>query len=176
MHEVLGGSFTSRLNMNLREEKHWSYGSRFLFPDARGQRPFFAMAPVQGDKTKEALAEVVREIEEIVGPRPITPSELEKAKDNLTLTLPGRWETNQAVLASLSEAVQFGLPWNYATSLAASIRAQDLEAAQQTAAQVIQPARVVYVIVGDRAKIEGGIRELGLGPIQFLDADGNPVR
>jgi zinc protease len=175
VHEILGGSFTSRLNMNLREEKHWSYGSRFLFPDARGQRPFFAMAPVQGDKTKEALTEVVRELEDIVGSRPITPSELSKAQNNLTLTLPGRWETNQAVLASLSEAVQFGLAWDYATALATSIRAQNLEAVQQTAAQVIQPARVVYVIVGDRAKIERGIRELDLGPLHFLDADGNPV-
>jgi zinc protease len=121
------------------------------------------------------LTEVVRELEDIVGSRPITPSELSKAQNNLTLTLPGRWETNQAVLASLSEAVQFGLAWDYATALATSIRAQNLEAVQQTAAQVIQPARVVYVIVGDRAKIERGIRELDLGPLHFLDADGNPV-
>jgi zinc protease len=175
VHEVLGGSFTSRLNMNLREEKHWSYGARFVFPDARGQRPFFAMAPVQGDKTKEALAEVAKEIADIVGSRPVSAEELAKAKDNLTLTLPGRWETNEAVLRSLFEVVQFGLPWDYPATSAARIRAQSLEAVRQAAAAVIQPAKVVYVVVGDRAKIEAGVRELGLGPVRFLDADGKPL-
>lgn len=175
VHEVLGGSFTSRLNMNLREDKHWSYGARFVFPDARGQRPFFAVAPVQADKTKEALAEVVKEISDVVGRRPITEEELEKAKGNLTLTLPGRWETNEAVLRSLFEVVQFGLPWDYPLKSAEAIKVQDLTTVRRVANEVINPAKVVYVVVGDRAKIEAGIRDLNLGPVHFLDSEGKPL-
>lgn len=175
VHEVLGGSFTSRLNMNLREDKHWSYGARFVFPDARGQRPFFAVAPVQADKTKEALAEVVKEISDVVGRRPITEEELEKAKGNLTLTLPGRWETNEAVLRSLFEVVQFGLPWDYPLKSAEAIKVQDLTTVRSVANEVINPAKVVYVVVGDRAKIEAGIRDLNLGPVHFLDSEGKPL-
>lgn len=174
VHEVLGGSFTSRLNMNLREDKHWSYGARFVFPDARGQRPFFAVAPVQADKTKEALAEVVKEISDIVGSRPITEEELEKAKGNLTLTLPGRWETNEAVLRSLFEVVQFGLPWDYPLKSAEAIKMQDLTNVRSVASQLLQPAKVVYVVVGDRAKIEAGVRELNLGQVRLLDSEGKP--
>lgn len=175
VHEVLGGSFTSRLNMNLREDKHWSYGARFVFPDARGQRPFFAVAPVQADKTKEALAEVVKEISDVLGRRPITEEELEKAKGNLTLTLPGRWETNGAVLRSLFEVVQFGLPWDYPLKSAEAIKVQDLTTVRSVANEVINPAKVVYVVVGDRAKIEAGIRDLNLGPVHFLDSEGKPL-
>jgi zinc protease len=162
--------------MNLREDKHWSYGARVVFPDARGQRPFFAMAPVQGDKTKEALLETVKEFEHIVGAKPIAADELAKAKGNLTLTLPGRWETNEAVLRSLFEVVQFGLPLDYYKTYAQRIRAVELPAAQRVASEVIQPARMVYVVVGDRSKIEAGIRELNLGPVKFLDSDGRPVQ
>ncbi len=176
VHEVLGGSFTSRLNMNLREDKHWSYGARVVFPDARGQRPFFAVAPVQGDKTKEALAETAKEFEQIVGSKPVTADELTKAKGNLTLTLPGRWETNEAVLRSLFEVVQFGLPLDYYQTYAQRIRAVELPMAQRVATEVIQPARIVYVVVGDRSKVEAGVRELNLGPVTFLDPDGNLVK
>lgn len=176
VHEILGGSFTSRLNMNLREDKHWSYGARVVFPDARGQRPFFAVAPVQGDKTKEALAEAAKEFEHIVGSKPIGADELTKAKGNLTLTLPGRWETNEAVLRSLFEVVQFGLPLDYYKTYAQRIRSVELAAAQRVASEVIHPARIVYVVVGDRSKIEAGIRELNLGAVKFLDSDGKPVK
>ncbi|MCS7182451.1 MAG: insulinase family protein [Thermoanaerobaculum sp.] len=175
VHEVLGGSFTSRLNMNLREDKHWSYGARVVFPDARGQRPFFALAPVQGDKTKEALAETAKEFEQIVGNKPITQEELTKAVGNLTLTLPGRWETNEAVLRALAEVIQFNLPLDYYKTYAQRMRKVELAKAQQVAGEVIRPARVVFVVVGDRAKIETGVRELNLGPVKFLDADGKVI-
>ena len=172
---VLGGTFTSRLNMNLREDKHWSYGARMVMPDARGPRPYFVMAPVQGDKTKEAVAEVVKELSEIVGARPLAADELTKAKDGLTLTLPGRWETNRAVAASLAQMVQFDLPEEYFATYPAAIEALELAGVDAAGKGTIDPARVVYVVVGDRAKIEGGLRELALGEIRLLDADGHPV-
>ncbi len=175
VQEVLGGSFTSRINMNLREDKHWSYGARMGLPDARGQRPYFAMAPVQGDKTKEAVAEVVKELAGIIGDKPVTDAELAKAQGNLTLTLPGRWETNRAVTQSLSQMVQFGLPADYFDTYAAKVRALQLPAVAATAKKLVQKSGIVFVIVGDRAKIEEGVRSLNLGTVQILDADGKPA-
>ena len=109
MNEVLGASFSARINMNLREDKHWSYGARSILFDARGQRPFLVYAPVQTDKTKESLQEIQKELRDIVNKRPPTEDEIARAKDKETLTLPGRWETGSAVMADLSEIIQFGL-------------------------------------------------------------------
>ena len=85
MNTILGGSFTSRINMNLREDKHWSYGARSMLLDAKGQRMFFAYAPVQSDKTKESIVEIDKELRGILGDRPPTPEELDKAQKNQTL-------------------------------------------------------------------------------------------
>ena len=169
---VLGGQFISRINMNLREDKHWTYGARTLLVDARGPRAFVATAPVQSDKTKEAAAEIRKELEGIRGARPITADELAAARNALTLTLPGRWETAGAVAGSLGEIVRFGFDDRYYDSYAAKVRAVTLADAAQ-AAQLVQPDRAVWVIAGDRAKIEPGLRELGLGEVKAIDADGN---
>src|SRR5690606_35820418 len=126
MNDVLGGSFTSRVNMNLREDKHWSYGSFTLLFDARGQRPFLVYAPVQTDKTAESVREVMSELGSIVGDRPITPEELAKSKANLTLSLPGQWETNGAVAGSLADIVRFELPHDYYSNYAGAVRALEL--------------------------------------------------
>ncbi len=172
---ALGGTFTSRINMNLREDKHWSYGARMTMPDARGLRPYFVSAPVQGDKTKEAVAEVARELAGIVGEKPYTADELAKAKTGLTLTLPGRWETNGAVLGSLAQQVQFGLPADYFATYPTAVQALDLAGVEKAGKSVIDPARVVYLVVGDAKQIEEGLRALGLGVVRRLDADGNPL-
>ena len=131
MNDVLGGQFTSRLNMNLREDKHWSYGARSFAYDARGQRPLLAYAPVQTDKTAESLAEIRKEFAEIVGKRPATPEEVAMVKRTNTLSLPGQWETGGAVLGSISQIVQFGLPDDYWNDYAATIRGVDAGAGQQ---------------------------------------------
>jgi zinc protease len=175
VQEVLGGSFTSRINMNLREDKHWTYGARMVLPDARGQRPYFALAPVQGDKTKETIEELVKELTGIVGGRPVTDDELAKAQGNLTLTLPGRWETNRAVAASLSQMVQFGLPADYFDTYAARVRALSLPEVNAVAKKLVQPVGLVWVVIGDRAKIEAGVRSLNLGVVNVVDADGKAV-
>jgi zinc protease len=174
LNTILGGSFTSRLNMNLREDKHWSYGAGSFFVDARGQRPFLAYAPVQTDKTKESVAEVAKELKEILGSRPATEEELAKAKDNQTLTLAGQWETANAVAGSLTDMVRYGLAEDYYATYPGKVRALDVGGVS-SAAKVLHPDRLVWVIVGDRAKIETGIRELNLGEIKYLDADGKPV-
>jgi zinc protease len=171
MNGVLGGQFISRVNMNLREDKHWSYGAGTVFVDARGQRPFFADAPVQSDKTKESVAELQKELRGIRGDRPITADELRSAQNGLTLTLSGQWETANAVLASLAELVRFGYDDRYFDTYAEKIRGVSLADAAD-AARTIEPDRLVWVVIGDRAKIEPGLRELGLGAVHLMDADG----
>jgi zinc protease len=176
LNEIFGGSFTSRINMNLREGKHWSYGAFTLLFDARGQRPFIVYAPVQTDKTKESLTEVISELRGIVRDRPVTPEELAKAQANLTLSLPGQWETIGAVGGSVAEIVRFDLPHDYYATFASNVRALQVADVSGAARETVQPDKLVWVVVGDRAKIESGIRELNLGPLSFLDADGKPVR
>jgi zinc protease len=174
MNTVLGGQFTSRVNMNLREDKHWAYGAGTLLWDARGNRPFLAYAPVQTDKTKESVQELLKEMRGIRGERPVTADELKAAQDSLTLSLPGQWETTQAVMGSIAEIVTFGFDDRYYDGYAGKVRATDL-AAVGTAASVVQPDKLVWVIAGDRSKIEPGLRELGLGEVKAIDADGNIV-
>ena len=175
MNTVLGGTFTARLNMNLRENKHWSYGAFTFFRDARAQRPFVVYAPVQTDKTKDALVEIGKELRGIVTDRPATPEELDLAKAALTLTLPGGWETMDAVSGTIREIVTFGLDDRYYDTYAERIRGQTVQTVTAAARETIQPDRLVWVVVGDRAKIEASIRELGLGEIRLIDADGNPI-
>ncbi|HWP94499.1 MAG TPA: pitrilysin family protein [Gammaproteobacteria bacterium] len=175
MNEVLGGGFTARINMNLREAKHWSYGAGSLIPNAAGQRPFIVYAPVQTDKTDLSMAEIVKELTGITGSQPPTADELARVKDQETLSLPGRWETNDRVLADLSEAVRFGYPADYWDTYAARVRALGIEDVMQATREVIRPDRLVWVVVGDRSRIEAGIRKLGLGDIHYLDADGRPL-
>jgi zinc protease len=175
MNLVLGGSFLARINMNLREEKHWSYGAFSFFRDAKGQRPFVVYAPVQTDKTKEALAEVQKELRGILADRPATPEELARAKSELTLTLPGNWETMDAISGSLANIVTFGLDDRYYDTYAEKVRSQTLASVSAAAKSVIHPDNLVWVVVGDRSKVEAGIRELNLGEIKLIDADGKPL-
>ncbi|MDB6124497.1 MAG: peptidase domain protein [Pedosphaera sp.] len=176
MNNVLGGSFTSRINMNLREDKHWSYGAHSFMSAARGQRPFIAYAPVQTDKTRESMVEMDKELRGALGKRPFTDEELSKAQKNQTLKLPGSWETNDRVATSISEIVRFGLPEDYFTTYPDKVRALSLSELSKAAQEVVHPDQLVWVIVGDGSKIEQGIRDLHWGDIQLLDADGNPVK
>lgn len=176
MNSVLGGDFTSRVNMNLREDKHWSYGSRTIVIDARGQRPFIVLAPVQTDKTKESMVEVLKELREVVGSRPITNEEFVKAQTNQALSLPGTWETMAAVGGSLSDIVTYGYPDNYYQTYEQKIRGLQLGEVSAAAKKVVHPENLVWVVVGDRAKIEAGVRELNFGEVRVIDAEGNPVQ
>ncbi len=175
MNTVLGGAFISRLNMNLREDKHWSYGAGSFLYSASGQRPFIAYAPVQTDKTKESMQEIRNELHGIVTDRPVTPEELNMAVSNLTLQLPGSWETISNVANSVGEIVRFGLPDDYWQLYGSRVKEVDLQQMKSAATAVVHPQNLVWVVVGDLEKIEPGIRELGFGEIHHLDADGNPT-
>jgi zinc protease len=175
MNTILGGTFVSRVNLNLREDKHWTYGARTILLDAEGQRPFLAFAPVQTDKTKESMIEILKELEDITGGRPVTDAELSKIKDKQVLELPGSWETNNAVAGSIGEMVRFNLADDYFDRYADNVRSLSLEQVSGAAKEIIHPQNIVWLVVGDREKIEPGLRELGFGEIAFVDADGNPV-
>jgi zinc protease len=171
MNTVLGGAFISRINMNLREDKHWSYGAFSFAWDAAGQRPFVVMAQVQTDKTGESLTEIVQEVQGIRGPRPVTGDEIEWAVDNLTLSMPGNWETIGAVSGSLSEIVRFGLPDDYFDTYAEAVRSVGPDQATAVARAFLDTNRMVWVVVGDRSEIEPSIRDLGLGEVRVIEED-----
>ena len=175
MNAILGGQFISRLNMNIREDKHWSYGAQTLFWDARGQRPFIVYAPVQTDKTKESVQEIQKELRGILGGIAVTDDELAAARNSLVLTLPGQWETMGAVGASLRDVVTYGLPDDYFDTYGAKAGALTAADITRAAKAAVHPDSVVWVIVGDRQKIEPGLKELGLGAVRLLDADGKPA-
>jgi zinc protease len=172
MNNTLGGMFGARLNMNLREDKHWSYGARTVLRDARSQRPFYAVAPVQSDKTKEALIEMNKEFRGIVGDKPISNEELTKIQLNETLKLPGSRETLDQLSQSIVDLVQFGLPDDYYDTYAGKVRALKTDDVNTAAKEVVRPGNLTWIVVGDRAKIEAGVRELNLGEFRLMNVDG----
>jgi zinc protease len=174
MNDILGGSFTSRINMNLREDKHWSYGSRSLVLGAKKQRPFLAYALVQTDKTKESIIEVRKEVSEYVTAKPATEDELNKVKLNNTLSLAGTWETIGSVGGSLSEMIVYDLPQDYFETYSSRVKNLTLDQIHKTANDLLKPDNLLWIVVSDKEKIEASIRELGYDII-LLDGDGQLV-
>jgi len=175
LNHILGGSFTSRLNMNLREDKHWSYGVRSSLMDAGGPRPFLVVAPVQTDKTRQAIAELVKELDGIVTSHPPTPEELTKANKDETLTMAGRWETHRAVAGAIAELVRLHRPPDYFSANAASILTLQPGDLRTAAGQIVHPHHLVWVVVGDRTRIEPSSKALNLGEIKLLNPNGHPA-
>jgi len=176
MNFILGGDFVSRINMNIRENKHWSYGAGSFLPGARGQQPFIVYAPVQADKTKETMFELKQELENIIGKKPINNDEYSNAKNSQTLQLPGQWETMAAVEGSLLEIVQYGLADDYFKTYPIKVLQLKMEDLANAAKKVIHPQVLTWVIVGARAMIEPKIRELGYSEIYLIDTDGNIIK
>ena len=176
LNTVLGGAFVSRVNMNLREDKHWTYGARTALGGGAGQRLFYASAPVQTDKTGESMIEIRKEIGDIVASRPVSGEELERVREQRALRIPGQFETATAVLGSLGDIIRHGLPDDYYDTYASRMRALTGRDVQTAAEKVLKPDRMVWVVVGDRSKVEAPIRELGYGELRIVDVDGNPVR
>ena len=175
MNDILGGLSSARINMNLREDKGWSYGARSLIVGARGERPLLVYAPVQTDKTKEAIAEIAAEFGANLDERPPTEAELEIVKRSKTLSLPGRWETNADIVGALEEIISFGLPGDYWSTYAADVNRLDVTDVTTAATEYLRPSDLAWVVVGDRARIEPAIRELGFESIRLIDTDGKSI-
>ena len=176
VNEIFGGNFSSRINMNLRENKHWSYGVFSTLPSARGQRPYLSLSPVQTDKTAESLSELVKEYRKISEGKSITAEELKDAQNNDTLGLPGLFETVQQLSGAYSTILQYNLPEDYYNTFTQKTLSITRDAANDLAKRTILPDHLIWVVVGDMSKVEGGIRELNLGEVHKIDADGNPVQ
>ncbi len=172
---VVGGDFTSRLNMNLREDKHWSYGARSSTPSALGQRPWIASAPVQIDKTAESIAEMQREINEyFTGNVPPTQAEVARMQAIQIRGLPGSFETAASVLGTIGGIVRYDRPDDYVFKRKAEIESLTPEQVKAAAA-TLDPKALTWVVVGDLKQIEAPIRALNLGEVSIVDADGKPV-
>jgi zinc protease len=176
VNDVFGGNFSSRINMNLREDKHWSYGVQSVVVRARNERPFLSFSPVQTDKTKEAMSELVAEYKNIVGDKPITEAELKDEQSNATLALPGSFETVQQLSGAYGNILQYNLPEDYYNNYTQNVLAVTVEQADETAKKYILPGHLVWLVVGDMSKVEAGIRELNIGEVCKIDADGKPVK
>jgi zinc protease len=176
VNTVLGGSFISRLNMNLRQDKHWSYGAGTSLIDAKGQRPFVVSAMVQTDKTAESMQETLGELRGLAGAHQATEAEIRAAKDTLVLTLPGSNETSREVASSYADILTFGLPDTYLNDYVDKVDALNATDLQAAAGKLIHPDALTWVVVGDVAAIEAPIRKLGLGEVKVLDTDGTVLR
>jgi predicted Zn-dependent peptidase len=174
--EALCGSFTSRLNMNLREDKHWSYGAHCFIPDALGQRPFVFYAPVQQDRTAESVSAMRDELGDVVGRRPLTGEEVDGMKALRERALPGSIETSSEVMAVLGDNALYARPDDYLSTLGAKLSALGVPQAEAALRRVLDPSTLTWVIVGDLRHIERPIRALNLGPVEVIDADGRRVR
>ena len=174
MIDVFGGQFTSRINMNLREDKHWAYGAYSFIQNAKGQRPLVAYAQVQTDKTKESIDEFTKEFQQIVGNKPVTEAEFEKTTQNTVLQLPGQWETNNAVLGSLVNMVQYDLPEDYYKTYDQKVRELKLGDVQNMAKKLVHPDQLSFMVVGDKEKVMPELEKLGL-EIILIDANGKPI-
>jgi predicted Zn-dependent peptidase len=175
MNSAFGGIFSSRLNMNLREDKHWAYGAFSFFRDALGQRPYMLYAPVQTDKTAESAAEMLKEVKDLVGDRPLSTAEIAKIKDSDVRSLPGAYETVGSVLGALEDNAEYGRPDDYVATLKQRTEAQTDADVRAAANEIVKPDALTWVIVGDLSKIEQPVRDLKLGDVTVVDADGNPV-
>ncbi len=171
-----GGMATSRMNRNLRLQKHWSYGTQGVLTGMRGQRVFMVTAPVQTDKTKESMLEVVKEIRGIAGERPIAGEEFTNIMRNMTSRLAGRFETLGALEQAAIRSLNFNLPDNHWSNYAANMRKLDEPTLAAAAGKFVKPGEVVWLVVGDLRKIEAGVRELNLGTVTVLQADGTPAK
>ena len=169
LNTILGGSFTSRLNQNLREQHGYTYGAGSRFDMRLGAGPFYATAMVQTDKTAESLTEFFKELDGIR--QPVPAAELERAKNYVALSYPGQFETTRQMAAELAQLIVYQLPDDDFSTYVANIEAVTAADVQRVAEQYITPARFAVVIVGDRQTIEPKVAALELGPIRLLTVD-----
>lgn len=166
-NEVLGGGFLSRINMDLRETKGWSYGSRSGVNLLENEVPFLITAPVQSDKTGPAIAAVIDQIKGFTGSRGVTPVELQRTIYGNTRQLSGSFETSSAVLNALRTNSLYRRPDNYYETIADRYRGMTAQTLDERARELIDPSKLVWVVVGDAAKVRPQLQSLGL-PIETM--------
>jgi len=174
MNGALGGQFSSRINLNLREDKGYTYGAGSGFSFRQGPGPFEAGASVQTAVTREALVELLKEIKDITGSRPVTDQELAFGKNRLIKGFPSRFETTVGQAGTLSELVEFHLADDYFTTYQSKIEAVTKADVARAARKYIDAEHLTILIVGDRKVIEPRLKKLPYGQeAVVLDPEGN---
>lgn len=175
MNSLLGGQFTSRVNMNLREDKGYTYGARTGFEYRKGAGPFAASAGVEARVTKEAVVEFLNELNGVRGAVPVTTKELEYNKQSLIRRFPAAFETVGQIGAQLSALTVYGLPDSYFNDYIGKINAVSVADVNRVANKYLDTSKMAILVVGDRKSIEPRLREIQNIEVNFLDTEGQPV-
>jgi zinc protease len=174
MDYTLGSSFGSRINMNLREVHGYTYGAFSGFGEYRAGGTFFAGSLVRTDVTAPAAKEMMSEIRNFPE-KPSTAEELAAAKEASIRSLPGQFDTNLAIATAIGNLFLYDRPLDYYAKLPAKYEAVSQEDVARVAKQYLHADQLVIVTAGDRSKIEPGLKDAGLGPIEVRDVNGNLV-
>lgn len=166
-NDVIGGDFLSRLNMELRENKGWAYGAQAVVMQVEHQMPWLVYAPVQADRTGDSIAAAREQLQTFLTSKGVTQEELSRTISGSIRELPGSYETSEAVLAALQNNALFKRPDDYQTTLASRYRAMTAAELDAAARQDIDPAKLVWVVVGDAAKVRPQLDKLGL-PVETM--------
>ena len=173
-NNALGGMFSSRLNMDLREKHGYTYGAFSRFTFRREPGPFTCAAAIRTNVTAPAVKEFISQIESMQT-SPVTPEELKMAKDNLSLSIPGNFESTPELASTTGELFIYGLPKDYFHSLPGKIDAVTGADVERVAKKYMKSPEMVIITVGDKEKIKGELEKLNLGPVEELDVEANPV-
>jgi predicted Zn-dependent peptidase len=171
LNTAMGGSFTSRLNQNLRETKGYTYGARSRFAMRKGAGPFVAQAEIVAAKSDSALIEFMKELRAIRDTMPA--GELKKTKNYLELQLPSQFETTGDIAQAMTAVALYGLPLDYYNHYVANIEAVTQADVQRVAHKYVDPNHLAIVVVGDKTTVEPMLRAVNVGPISTRDLEGN---
>jgi zinc protease len=175
MNTVLGGLFSSRINMNLREKNGFTYGAFSQFSFRRGAGPLLAGAQVRSDVTIPAVKELFNELGRI-GSAPLTAGELEMGKDYVVRSLPASFETNELTAERISDLWAYDLPKDYFRLLPARVEAVTSDQALRAASKYVHPGNMLLITIGDKDKIADGLEKLNFGPVEVWGSDAQPSR
>ncbi len=170
MNDAMGGLFSSRINLNLREKNGYTYGANSSFAFRRGVGPYAVIGSIRTDATAPAVHEIFNEIGRMRD-EPLTPEELSLSRSAFSLSLPAQFETNASVAASGGSLFVYGLPLDYFNSLPAKINAVTAADVQRVARAYLHPEEMITVAVGDKSKIEPTLRQLNQSPVEIRAAD-----
>ena len=168
-NDGLGGSFLGRINMDLREDKHWSYGARANFQRAAGATPYLISTSVQADRTGDSIVAVIGDLNEYLGTKPMTQGEYDRAIAGSIRSLPGSFETSRSVLGAMQANLLYQRPDDYYATIAAKYRALTLPQLRSVIASALDPKRVIWVVVGDASKVKAQLDKIGL-PVEVVPA------
>jgi zinc protease len=174
MNVTLGGSFSSRINMNLREKNGYTYGASSQFTFRKTAGPFQVGSGVRTDVTGPAVGEIINELRGIVA-NPVTDEELRRAKDSLSNSLPGSFETNGNAVGNFANVFTYSLPLDYYSRYAEQVAAVTTAQTADVAKRYVDPSKMIVIAVGDLEKIEPELKKLGLGVTEVRQPDGTVV-